>query len=216
MIPFLRDFVQEVAAAIELPDPIVEFGALQVEESQDIDLRPLFPGRAYVGTDFRAGPGVDRVEDLRGLTFADGEVGTAICLETLEHVADPMTAGRELARVVAPGGVALVSTPFLLGIHGYPNDYFRYTPEGLREVLAGFDEVQTVGIGDQGAPQHVLALAANGRDLGLDVTGLACIRSVQARFDRADGLVRIGPMRLPPKEALRTVTGELWRIARRR
>jgi len=27
----------------------------------------------------RRGPGVDRVEDLRALSFADGEVGTALC-----------------------------------------------------------------------------------------------------------------------------------------
>ena len=91
---FIRAFVEDVAEVIELPDPIVEFGSMQVEAEQTSDLRPIFPGRSYLGTDYRDGPGVDRVEDLRKLSFADGEVGTAICLETLEHVSDPPAACR--------------------------------------------------------------------------------------------------------------------------
>src|SRR3954454_23861713 len=116
MLPLLRSFVTDVLRAVETPDPVVEFGSLQVEPGQDADLRPLFAGRDFTGTDFRPGPGVDRVEDLRELTLADNSVGTAICLETLEHREDPLKACRELARVVKPGGVCLVSTPFLLGI----------------------------------------------------------------------------------------------------
>ena len=73
----IRDFVGDLMRVLELPDPVVEFGALQVEADQDGDLRPLFAGRSYVGTDMREGPGVDRVEDLRALTFGDGAVGTA-------------------------------------------------------------------------------------------------------------------------------------------
>ena len=74
----IRDFVGDLMRVLELPDPVVEFGALQVEADQDGDLRPLFAGRSYVGTDMREGPGVDRVEDLRALSFADGAVGTAL------------------------------------------------------------------------------------------------------------------------------------------
>ena len=73
----IRDFVGDLMRVLELPDPVVEFGALQVEADQDGDLRPLFAGRSYVGTNMREGPGVDRVEDLRALTFGDGAVGTA-------------------------------------------------------------------------------------------------------------------------------------------
>src|SRR4051812_6386597 len=101
----IRDFVADLSATVEMPDPIVEFGSMQVEAEQDGDMRPLFAGRDFVGTDMRLGPGVDRVEDLRALSFADGEVGTALCLDTLEHCEDPVAACRELHRVVAPGGI---------------------------------------------------------------------------------------------------------------
>jgi SAM-dependent methyltransferase len=134
--PLIRAFVADLASAVELPDPVVEFGSLQVEPGQDGDLRPLFAGRPFTGTDMRTGPGVDRVEDLRALSFADGSIGTALCLDTLEHCEDPVAACRELARVTAPGGVCVISSVMLWGIHGYPSDYFRFTPEGLRSLLA--------------------------------------------------------------------------------
>ena len=50
----------------------------------------------------REGPGVDRVEDLRALSFRDGSVGTALCLDTLEHCADPPQACRELRACARP------------------------------------------------------------------------------------------------------------------
>jgi hypothetical protein len=38
-------------------------------------------------------------------------------------------------------GVFMLATPFLVRIHAYPNDYTRWTPDGLRGFLedAGFD-----------------------------------------------------------------------------
>jgi SAM-dependent methyltransferase len=213
--PIIRAFVADVLAAVEAPDPVVEFGALQVEPGQDGDLRPLFAGRPFTGSDMRPGPGVDRVEDLRALSFADGDVGTALCLDTLEHCEDPPQACRELARVTAPGGVCLVSSVMLFGIHGYPSDFFRFTPEGLRAMLAqGFDDVAVAGLGDPAMPIQVVGVAAKGRSLGgLDLAALPALRAAQERYD-APGRVRIGPLRLRPAEAVRTVARELARAAR--
>jgi SAM-dependent methyltransferase len=58
-----------------------------------------------------------------------------ICEQVLEHVADPITAVRTLASLCRPGGHVLVSTPFLLRIHGHPEDYWRFTPLGLKTLL---------------------------------------------------------------------------------
>ena len=147
---------------------------MQVEEGQPNDLRPLFEGRDFIGTDFREGPGVDRVEDLRSLSFGDGEVGTALCLDTLEHCADPITACREMHRVVADGGVCAISSVMLFGIHGYPSDYWRFTPEGFRTLLEDFDDV---GRGRSWATPTARsgssALATKGRELGLTLVRAA-------------------------------------------
>src|SRR4051812_14459476 len=169
MQPVVRAFVEDVLEATAPPDPVVEFGSMQVEAEQDGDLRPLFAGRDFTGTDFRGGPGVDRVEDLRSLTFGDGEVGTALCLDTLEHCEDPPLACRELARVTArDGGVCVISSVMLFGIHGYPNDYFRFTPEGFRALLSGFDDAWVAGIGHPDIPMQVVGVGVHGRALDLD------------------------------------------------
>jgi SAM-dependent methyltransferase len=216
MFAGVRDFVADVAEAIELPDPIVEFGALQVEEEQDADLRPLFPGRAYLGTDMREGPGVDRVEDLRALSFADGEVGTAICLETLEHVTDPPAACRELARVVADGGIAIVSAPTLLGLHAYPDDYFRFMPHSLNAMLAGFDDVWSHGLGDPELPMWVLGVAAKGRRLELALDRLPRTARRQAAFMESRGQFRVGPTRRTGGDLAREVLPQIPRVIRQR
>jgi hypothetical protein len=213
----IRDFVADLRDAIDLPDPIVEFGALQVEPDQDGDLRPLFPGRAYAGTDFRAGPGVDRVEDLRALGFADGEVGTALCLDTLEHCEDPPQACRELHRVTADGGVCVLSSEMAFGIHASPSDYFRFTPEAFRSMLGRFDDVRAAGVGHPEFPVQVVGVGAKGRSLDtLDLAGLPSLVAEQARWEQARGRIRLGALQLPARDVAGALARELPRLARER
>jgi SAM-dependent methyltransferase len=216
--PLTRGFLQDLQRVVALPDPIVEFGALQVEADQEGDLRPLFAGRPYTGTDFREGPGVDRVEDLRGLTFGDGEVGTAICLDTLEHCADPPLACRELARVTAPGGVCVISSVLLFGIHGYPQDFFRFTPEGFKTMLEqGFDRTWVGAIGHPDMPTWILGVGTKGVDLppdGLDA--FPALAGAQRDFEQARGHVRIGVVNHRPAELARALVRALPRLARER
>jgi hypothetical protein len=194
-----HDFVFDLAGAMELPEPIVDFGSLQTDPPEG-DLRRLFHGRSFTGTDVRDGPGVDRIEDLRALSYRDGGVGTAICLDTLEHCADPVRACRELRRVTATGGVCIVSSVMLFGIHAHPRDYFRFTPDGLRLLLEGFDEVQVASIGDPRHPFHVLAVATKGRALGLDIDELPSVAGAQRDWVLARGQIRVDPLRFRPRQ----------------
>jgi SAM-dependent methyltransferase len=211
--PLIRGFVRDLAARVDLPEPVVEFGSLQVEPSQDADLRPLFAGRDFTGADLRAGPGVDRVEDLRALTYGDGEVGTALCLDTLEHCQDPLAACRELHRVTAPGGVCAISSVLLFGIHGYPEDYFRFTPEAFRSLLGAFDDVWVAGIGDPGNPMQVVGVAAKGRRLGLALPDFPSLAAAQREWDEAAGRVRVGPFLARPGELARLMAAQAPRVA---
>jgi SAM-dependent methyltransferase len=212
----IADFVTELADRMELAEPIVEFGSLQVEPGQPNDLRRLFAGRAFVGTDMRSGPGVDRVEDLRELTFGDGEVGTALCLDTLEHCADPAAACRELHRVVADRGLCVVSSVMFFPVHGYPEDYWRFTPEGLRVLLAPFDDVWACGVGHPELPMQVVAVAAKGRSLGLGAEPFATLARAQHDWNRAEGKIRLGVLHVPVGEMARTLATELPRAAAQR
>ena len=85
----LKDFARIVAETLPAAEPIYEFGARQVAgQERFADLRPLFPGKIYVGCDMRPGPGVNRVLDLHALDLPSDSVGTVLCFDTLEHVAD--------------------------------------------------------------------------------------------------------------------------------
>ena len=85
MRPHLREFFDVCARTLICPEPIVEIGAFQVTGQEAIaNLRPLFPGKIYVGCDMRLGAGVDRIEDIHKLSFGSGEVGPFILADTLD------------------------------------------------------------------------------------------------------------------------------------
>jgi len=215
----IADFVADLQRVVTMPDPVVEFGSYLTDPGSGVgDLRALFAGRPFTGTDMREGPGVDRVEDLRALTFGDRSVGTALCLDTLEHCADPPQACRELARVCSPdGGVAVISSVMLFGIHEHPHDYFRFTPDGFHALLEqGFDDVWVAGIGDPGIPVQVVGVGIRGGVLDLSLDRLPSLARVQADYEAARGRFRIGPQQLTPRELGRAVARDLPRLLRRR
>ena len=56
-------------------------------------------------------PGAElRQANLEQLPFADGEFDLVLSTQVIEHVLDPPLAARELARVLRPGGVLVIST----------------------------------------------------------------------------------------------------------
>jgi glycosyltransferase involved in cell wall biosynthesis/SAM-dependent methyltransferase len=83
------------------------------------------------------------------LPFADAVFDGAICTEVLEHVPDAPLLLRELARVLKPGALAIVSIPFVFHYHPDPYDFLRLSPTGLRTALnrAGFSVEMMGGIG---------------------------------------------------------------------
>jgi len=160
------------ARALDVPEPVVEFGSYQVTGAPIEDLRPLFRTKRYIGCDIRPGRGVDRVEDLEALTFEDGSIGTAILLDTLEHVQNPIRAMDEVRRALRPDGVCIATSVMDLFIHCEP-DYWRFTPAAFRHLFRGFDETLTGWQGNREKPHTVFAVGINqpsrayGRELAL-------------------------------------------------
>lgn len=59
---------------------------------------------------------------------------TIFCLETFEHLYDPLTALRNLTNWLEPGGRLIFSNPFINPIHD-THDYLRLTGEWWEKVL---------------------------------------------------------------------------------
>jgi len=163
MRPFIRDFVVEAIDRLPIAEPIVELGSRPAPGQEELaDLRPLFPGREYIGCDIQPGVGVDRIEDIHAMTFADDSVGTVLALDTIEHVADPLKALREIHRVLKPSGVVIVTSHMFMPIHAHPWDYWRFTPEAFALLLEPFETTLVMANGWSLMPDTVMGVGVKG------------------------------------------------------
>jgi SAM-dependent methyltransferase len=64
-----------------------------------------------------------------------GRFDAVVCHQVLEHVRNPFNALSEIHRVLKPDGAVILSVPHLSRRHELPNDYFRYTQEGVFQLL---------------------------------------------------------------------------------
>jgi cephalosporin hydroxylase len=161
MRPHIHEFFQKCAACLPCREPIVEIGAWQAPGQEAIaDLRPLFPGKKYLGCDMQHGKGVDQIENIHQLTFEDSSVGTFLLADTLEHVADPIRGMREIHRCLAEDGIAIFTSVMHFPIHAYPNDYWRFTPESFRALAEPFPTKAIFYAGPADFPHTVCGIAA--------------------------------------------------------
>jgi SAM-dependent methyltransferase len=120
-------------------------------------------------------PGVVVVDLGEPLPFADGSFDTVLCTQVLEHVGNAELAMGEIARVLRPGGHALITVPFLYPTHEAPYDFQRFTHYGI-SGLARRHGLDVVDLGAQGGPVLMVAhyavlavsqaITAAGRALG--------------------------------------------------
>lgn len=137
--------------AEQLDGPLLEIGSKDYGSTQD--LRSLFADKGtYVGVDMEDGPGVDVVLDLtEDFDRIDAKLGgrrfaTIFCLSVLEHCEQPFKMAQNLTLLLKPGGRICIGAPFSWKVHAYPNDYWRFTPEGIKKLFprVHFDIEQSV------------------------------------------------------------------------
>ena len=103
----------------------------------------------YTTFDMIAGPNIDVVGDILNLSFPDKSFDTVISTQVLEHVEKPWVMIREIGRVIRPRGICILSAPFIVPYHADPNDFFRYTKNGLISMFKneGFEVVECESYG---------------------------------------------------------------------
>lgn len=87
--------------------------------------------------------------DVRQLPFVYDTVDSLLSTQVFEHVANPFEAIQEAGRVLRSDGILLLSVPHLSRLHELPNDYFRFTENGLRYLaqVGGFEVIEVVPTG---------------------------------------------------------------------
>ena len=98
----------------------------------------------FVNIDLFAFPGVGVVANAEQLPFRSDTFQRVECDAVLEHVRNLDRVVTEIRRVLAPGGYVHFVTPFCHPFHEYPQDFRRFTIDGLKE-LAGPTEVVAQG-----------------------------------------------------------------------
>ena len=185
MNQLLFGLARAVVDTFDLPEPVVEIGSYQVAGQESIgDLRTLFGGKTYVGTDMRVGPGVDCVEDVEHLGMADASVGTVVAMSVLEHVRHFWRGLDEIRRVLRPDGALLLACPFHFRVHAFPSDYWRFTVEALKLMLASYPSKVVGYHGSPRRPAHVWALAFREGRPAITDAQLARLRDAIGRHAR--------------------------------
>ena len=165
----IKEFVKLCIDNFNTPEPIYEFGSLQVE-GQEVwaDLRPYFKEKKFIGCDIREGPGVDIILDLHDIDLPSSSVGTVLLLDTIEHVEYPYKALCEIFRILKPGGLLIMSSALNWPIHEHPFDYWRFTPEAFKSLLKRFETQLVSYLGEDDFPHTILGIGIKGKRISIE------------------------------------------------
>jgi hypothetical protein len=156
----LYDLLKRLVATGELHGPVVEFGAARAAGQVHLpSVASMFTGQTFIGVDLSPGVGVDQLHNLHALGFRAESIRSALMFDTIEHVEFPRVALSEIGRSLAPDGVVLMTTVFFFPIHPFPNDYWRFTAQGMASLMSDFDKVHTGEGGLRLFPHTVVGLA---------------------------------------------------------
>ncbi len=81
----------------------------------------LHPRLIRLDSESSAAPKTEALAQL--LPFRDASLRAVVSQEVFEHLPEPDKALREAVRVLCPGGVLYLQTPFIIGYHEGPKDY---------------------------------------------------------------------------------------------
>jgi SAM-dependent methyltransferase len=142
--------------------------------------KQLPPGSKYIGIDspitgvqiYHSRP--DVFADASHLPLRNASIDAVVILEVVEHLRYPREALCEIARVLKPRGLLLLTMPFLYPIHDAPHDYQRLTIHGLaREMEAAGLHVESV--------EPSLGAAETAGVIGCLALGGMAVQAVQRR-----------------------------------
>ncbi|MGA2297763.1 MAG: glycosyltransferase, partial [FCB group bacterium] len=144
------EWVKQKAASIKPGSIVIDVGA------GTCPYKPLFAHCKYISHDFKKYEGIklgnttdygkiDIESDIDNIPLPDNYADVILCTEVLEHVPHPIKAVAEMARILKPGGLMLITAPLGSGLHQLPYHYYGgYTPSWYRYTaeLSNLDVIE--------------------------------------------------------------------------
>lgn len=111
----------------------------------------VYPGREdrrkryekVIGVDDLPGEGVDAVLNLE-TPYILGSLSITTfshidCISVLEHTPRPWLVAKNLEEALGEEGTIFITVPFIWREHAYPDDYWRFTKEGLKSLFTDIE-----------------------------------------------------------------------------
>ncbi len=132
------------------PLAIVDIGSYDVNGSYKQFF--MHPAWRYTGVDLAAGPNVDVVlASPYRLPLASFSADVIVSGQAFEHVEYFWLTWLEMARVLKPGGLIFLLAPSRGPEHRYPQDCWRFYPDGFR-ALAKYAGMELLQVGTDWQP----------------------------------------------------------------
>lgn len=114
--------------------PVLEIGSKEYQQ-HPTSFRNAYPD--YTGADLEPGSGVDVVADLSKSLggLEEGKYALVIACSVLEHVRNPWAMAENMQRLAKAGGAIYVSVPWVWRYHDYPDDFWRFSWSGIKELF---------------------------------------------------------------------------------
>jgi SAM-dependent methyltransferase len=104
--------------------------------------------RDIINIDIFAFNEVDIIADAFNLPIKDQSVDVIINRAMLEHVSDPQHIIDEMHRILKKEGEIFCYLPFIVPFHAAPDDFHRWTIEGVRHCFQKFEQTNvSIGAG---------------------------------------------------------------------
>lgn len=108
--------------------------------------------KKFIRVDINEKTKPDIVVDLNKLLpFSDNFADAIFLFSVIYILKNPADILKEINRILKPGGVLFLSSPFIFNEAREPNDYWRFTSEGLEKLLkdSGFEEFLIIPVGER-------------------------------------------------------------------
>lgn len=144
LIDWRKFLIKEVSQMLE-KGIVLDIGG-NTPYHKELSVLPKQHQAKYFSLDyiFKVNPHI--VGDAHRLPIKDEHIDSVILKSVLEHVQNPYMVIAEAKRVLKPKGKLLLWVPFLHSYHASSSykDYYRFTQDGVEELLKDFFSVQII------------------------------------------------------------------------